>query len=136
MESGDILAWCIVGLMLTAVLAVFLLALYLMTEGVEGIGRRLYAMLLLLLSAVVAGVVVGAPIVLCAVALWMGLFAVAAAVGIPFGVVIVIAMAAAHAVRAAHTGPSPQGRKPRDSWVTAYLEWIKRVAGRSRSPRK
>jgi len=128
MGPGDILTACIVGLILSPVLALILWALYLMTEGVEGIGRRFYAMLLLLLSAVGAGIVVGVPIVLCAVALWMGLFAVAAAAGIPFGVLGVIVIAAAHAARATHTGASPQGRKPRDSWFTAYLEWIKRVA--------
>ena len=33
MGPGDILTACIVGLMLTPVLAIFLLALYLMTEG-------------------------------------------------------------------------------------------------------
>jgi hypothetical protein len=60
--QNDIAAWACVGLVLIFVLGIILLALYLLTEGVEGIGRRLYAMLLLLVSALVAGVVIGVPI--------------------------------------------------------------------------
>jgi|SRR5579871_4619680 len=128
MEPRVIVPACIVGLALAGVLAIVLLALYLMTEGVEGRGRRLYAMLLLFLSALGAGTVIGVPIVLCALAFWMGLLGVAAAAGIPFGFLGVVVVVVAHAARATHTGPSPQGREPRDSWFTAYLEWIKRVA--------
>jgi hypothetical protein len=117
MEPGDILTACLIGLIISPVLALILWALYLLTEGVDGIGRRLYAMLLLLVSAVGLGIVVGVPIVLCAVILGTGLLVVAAATGISLSILLL----AAHAFsRATHTGQSP--------WVTAYLEWIKRVA--------
>ena len=96
-----------------------------MTEGVEGIGRRLYAMLLLFLSAVCAGLVIGLPIIICSLAINLGLLMAAAAAGIPFAVVYGIVSSIA---RAASRSSSAEASKPRNSWLSAYLEWIKRVA--------
>jgi hypothetical protein len=112
----NILTACLVGLWLSPVLAIILLALYMLTEGVEGIGRRLYAMLLLVLSVVGVGTVVGLPMALCGVFLGWGLLAL----GVPVVVVGFILMAASRT--AGDTGLLPK------TWYTAYLEWIKRVA--------
>jgi hypothetical protein len=131
MEPSTIVATCIYGVMLALVLAIILFALYLMTEGVEGIARRLYAMLLLFLSALVAGVVIGVPVLLVAFAIAGGLFVVAAAAGIPFGVLMVIVAAVGCATpRASSRG----GRNSRDSWLRSYQAWIKRVAQGKKRP--
>jgi hypothetical protein len=118
----NILTACLVGLMLSPVLAIILLALYAMTEGVEGIGSRLYAMLLLVLSVVGVGIVAGVPIAVCVVLLGPGLALVGAALGIPASVLFFIVMGAIRAAGATYSGPS------RHEWFNAYLEWIKRTA--------
>jgi len=118
-----------VGFVLIGVLAVVLLSLYLMTEGVTGIVRRLYAMLLLLLSVLVVGIVIGMPIVLCAVAFYAGLFMFAIAAGVPF--LFLITTVGAFSGAAVMSG-ALQGGEPRESrlvrLLTAHLAWIKRVA--------
>jgi hypothetical protein len=115
MGPGDILAACIIFSPFLA-LAIILWALYLLTEGVEGIGRRFYAMLLLLLSAVGVGIVVFLPMLLGVVFLGWGLLAV----GIPVLIVIPILKAAARTADNAVALPK--------TGSNSYLEWIKRVA--------
>jgi|GEM_PF-5651491 len=118
MEPAHILVACIVGLPV----ALVLWGLYLMTEGVDGISRRLYAMLLLLLSVLGAGLIIGLPIVLCGLAIAFGLGAIAVAVGIPAGVIGIVV---ANLGRASCAGFSGGGL---NSWLSKYLQWIKRVA--------
>ena len=120
MAPDDILTACIIALIFSPILALILWALYLLTQGVEGIGRRLYAMLLLLLSVLGAGVVFGVPMLLCAGVLGTGIIVVAGAAGIPVSLLFFIVMGVGRAI--------PQGGQPLDSWFAAYLAWIKRVA--------
>jgi hypothetical protein len=121
--SRAIEACCCIGVTGAFVLSVLLYGLYVLTEGVEGIGRRLYAMLLVLLSALGVGVLFGVPAVLFAGAFFGVLFVVAAALGIPIAIIFASLRAAGHAVP--RRSSQEQTEYP---WLSAYLAWIKRVA--------
>jgi hypothetical protein len=125
-SQDDVIGWVCIGLVLIFVLGVILWGICLLTEGVEGIARRLYAMLLLLMSAVVVGLVIGVPFILFAAAFWGGVYMLAAAAGIPFTVVTSWAMAVRYAQ--ARKEQSFDNRGTGNSWLGAYLDWIKRVA--------
>jgi hypothetical protein len=138
MESSTIAVICIYGLILAfflAIVFIILFALYLLTEGVAGIARRLYAMLLLFLSTLVAGVVIGVPVLLVAVAIGGSLIAVATAAGIPLSFLGAIALGISRATQGGTGGASSrEGRNPRDSGFRSYLEWIKQVAQGKKRP--
>jgi hypothetical protein len=121
--TGGIIACSCIGVTVAFVLPIMLYVLYLLTEGVEGIGRRLYAMLLVLLSALGVGVLFGVPMVLFAGAIFGVLFMVAAALGIPIAIIFASLRAAGHAVPRRSSQEQPEY-----PWLSAYLAWIKRVA--------
>jgi hypothetical protein len=123
--AGEIIGCCFIGVIGAFVLPILLYVLYHLTEGVEGIGRRLYAMLLVLLSALGVGVLFGVPMALFAGAFFGGLFVVAAAAGIPIAIIIKALHAAGHAVP---SRSSPEQPEWWNSWLRGHLAWIKRVA--------
>lgn len=119
---AELAAWACMVLVMTFALGIILLVTYGLTDGVKGIARRLYAMLLLFVSAIAAGFVIGVPLLLCAAVMWGGIYVVAAAIGVPFAT-----LACLSCVRFANPS-SFDKREPGSKWFDAYLNWIKRVA--------
>jgi hypothetical protein len=111
-----------VCLVLTLVFGIVFLILHKLTEGVQGTGRRIYPMLLLFLSAVVAGLVMGVILILTAAAFLAGVYVFALAVGIPLSALTWLCYG-----RITHTSSLD---KPVSGSATfnRYLNWIKRVA--------
>jgi hypothetical protein len=85
-------------------------------------------MLLLLLSALVAGTVIGVPILLFVFAMAAGLFVFAAAIGIPFATLVTCLAVGGNVSRLTSKPHMLDERGPGNPWFIAYLEWIKRVA--------